>query len=70
MEERVMTSKQSLVLEFIKIFMEQKKYAPTLQEIAQGVGLKSRSNIHRIVHSLKKAGLLKVGSGFRAIEVK
>jgi repressor LexA len=70
MEERVMTSKQSLVLEFIRIFMEQKKYAPTLQEIAQGVGLRSRSNIHRIVHNLKRDGLLKVGSGFRAIEVK
>lgn len=65
-----MTSQQEMVLKFIKIYMEEKKVSPTLQNIAEGLGLRSRSNIHRIVHSLKRMGHLKVGSGFRAIEVK
>ena len=65
-----MTSRQQMVLDFIRIYMEEKRVSPTLQNIAEGLGMKSRSNIHRIVHSLKRMGHLKVGTGFRAIEVK
>ena len=59
-----------MVLDFIRIYMEEKRVSPTLQNIAEGLGMKSRSNIHRIVHSLKKMGHLKVGTGFRAIELR
>lgn len=65
-----MTSRQQMVLDFIRIYMEEKRVSPTLQNIAEGLGMRSRSNIHRIVHSLKKMGHLKVGTGFRAIELK
>jgi len=65
-----MTNRQETVLRFIKIYMEEKKVSPTLQNIAEGLGMRSRSNIHRIVHRLKRLGLLRVGTGFRAIEVK
>ena len=65
-----MTSRQQMVLDFIRIYMEEKRVSPTLQNIAEGLGMKSRSNIHRIVHSLKKMGHLKVGTGFRAIELR
>lgn len=65
-----MTSRQQMVLDFIRIYMEEKRVSPTLQNIAEGLGMRSRSNIHRIVHSLKKMGHLKVGTGFRAIELR
>lgn len=65
-----MTSRQEMVLRFIRIYMEEKRVSPTLQNIAEGLGMRSRSNIHRIVHSLKKMGHLKVGTGFRAIELR
>lgn len=65
-----MTTKQALVLEFIKIYIEMKGFSPSLQDIAHGVGLRSKGNIHRIVHALKRMNYLMVGTGFRAIKVK
>jgi SOS-response transcriptional repressor LexA len=66
-----MTDRQSRVLEFIRIYWEMKKRSPTLQEIAVGLEMKSRSNIHRIVHSLEKKGLLRIEPRqFRAITVR
>jgi repressor LexA len=66
-----MTSRQERVLEYIKIYWEMKGRSPTFQEIANGLEMKSKSNIHRIVHSLAKKGYLKVEPRvFRAISVK
>lgn len=53
-----MTPKQKIALEFIKKYMEIKGYAPSYQNIAQGLGYKSKSNVHRIVHELQKQGVL------------
>ncbi len=53
-----MTERQRLVLEFIQTYIKMKGFAPSMQDIATGLGMKSRSNIHRIVHSLEKQGLL------------
>jgi len=55
-----MTPKQKLVLDFIKTYIEIKGFAPSYTNIAQGINLKSKSNIHRIVHELRKKGLLEV----------
>jgi repressor LexA len=52
------TERQRLVLEFIKTYMEMKGFAPSMQDVATGLGMKSRSNIHRIIHDLKRNGLL------------
>ena len=52
------TQKQLLVLEFIKAYIEMKGHPPSMQDIATGLGMKSRSNIHRIVHKLKDEGLI------------
>jgi repressor LexA len=54
------TQKQLLVLEFIKAYIEMKGHPPSMQDIATGLGMKSRSNIHRIVHSLRTQGKLSV----------
>ena len=53
-----MTEKQQKVLNFIKTYIEMKGFPPSMQNIASGLGLKSRSNIHRIIHELKAQGLL------------
>ena len=47
-----MTPKQKLVLDFITVYIKVKGFAPSMQDIANGLELKSRSNIHRIVHEL------------------
>lgn len=53
-----MTERQRAVLEFIQTYIRVKGFAPSMQDIATGLGLRSRSNIHRIVHGLEKEGLL------------
>ena len=55
-----MTPKQKIALEFIKKYMEIKGYAPSYQNIAQGLGIKSKSNVHRLVHALQKQGVLEL----------
>jgi len=55
-----MFEKHQLVLDFIKAYMKIHGVAPSYQVIASGLGLKSKSNIHRIVHALQDEGLLTV----------
>jgi len=52
------TERQRAVLEFIQTYIKMKGFAPSMQDIASGMGLKSRSNIHRIIPSLEEKGLL------------
>jgi len=54
------SEKQKQVYEFIKQFMRLRGFTPSYAEIAQGLGMTSKSNIHRHVHALKERGLLKV----------
>ena len=64
------TNRQQLVLEFIKTYIQMKGHAPSMQDIATGLGMKSRSNIHRIVHSLREQGRLDLRPNrFRAIKI-
>ena len=53
-----MTERQRAVLEFIQTYIKMKGFAPSMQDIALGMGLKSLYNIHRIIHSLLEKGLL------------
>ena len=53
-----MTPAQKKALDFIKLFMEIKGYAPSYQNIADGLNYKSKSNAHRLVQILKNKGLL------------
>jgi repressor LexA len=56
--EEEMTPKQKLVFEFIKAYMEVKGYPPSYRNIAEGLNIKSKSNVHRLIHALKQEGLL------------
>jgi SOS-response transcriptional repressor LexA len=65
-----MTEKRKLVLDFIRAYVRLYGVPPSYEVIAKGIGLKSKSNIHRIVHRLKEDGQLKTQPyKFRAIEL-
>jgi len=49
-----------MVLDFIQTFIKMKGFAPSYNEVAKGLGMRSKSNIHRIVHVLRARGLLQV----------
>ena len=53
-----MTEKQELVLSFIKAYIKVHGVSPSYEAIADGLKMRSKSNIHRIVHKLKEHGLL------------
>lgn len=55
-----MTERQKIVLDFITMYIKLRGYSPSYQEIAIGLNLRSKSNIHRIIHSLQKKGLLQI----------
>lgn len=47
---------QFYMLHYIKKYIALKHYPPTIREIADGIGVKSTSTIHRHMHKLKMAG--------------
>ena len=55
-----MTKKRTLVLEFIKVYTRMHGVSPSYEVIAKSLGLRSKSNIHRIVHRLKDDGFITV----------
>lgn len=50
---------------FIKEFIQENGFAPSLMEIAKGIGVKSKSLISRYIHTLKEAGLIDLEEGKR-----
>ena len=65
-----MTEKRKLVLDFIRAYVRLHGVPPSYEVIAKGIGLKSKSNIHRIVHRLEEDGHLKTQPyKFRAIQL-
>lgn len=55
-----MREKHKLVLDFIRAYTKIHGVAPSYAVIAKGIGLKSKANIHRIIHVLKDDGHLTV----------
>ena len=55
-----MTDRWQLVLDFIKAYIKIHGVAPSYAVIAKGLGMKSKSNIHRIIHKLKDEGMVAV----------
>jgi SOS-response transcriptional repressor LexA len=53
-----MTERRQLVLDFIKAYIRIHGIAPSYEVIAKGLGMKSKANIHRIVHRLQADGFL------------
>lgn len=66
-----MSEKHKLVLEFIRAYIKFHGMAPSYQTIATGIGMKSKANIHRIVHRLQAEGLLTIRPyKFNSIKLK
>ena len=55
-----MPQKHQLVLDFIRAYIKFHGISPSYQTIAMGLGMKSKANIHRIVHRLQEDGLLSI----------
>ena len=53
-----MTKREKEVYDFILSYWKENRYAPTFQEIGEGVGLKSFSSVHRYVNALTEKGML------------
>lgn len=53
-----MTPREAQIVKFIRHYRADRGFAPTTQEIAAGLGLASRSGVHRHLVALRKAGRL------------
>jgi repressor LexA len=49
-----LTRKQEELYNIIKSFIAANKYSPSYEELKQLIGLRSKSNIHALVHQLMK----------------
>lgn len=58
----MLTESQHKTFNFIKSFIDKHDYAPTIAEIAQGLGVKSRSYTHRNVQAIANEGLIYIVS--------
>ena len=54
----MLKEKHQLVLDFIRAYVRLHGVPPSYSVIARGLGMKSKSNIHRVIHILQDEGLL------------
>ena len=53
-----MTYRQKEALDFIKGFWGQNGFAPSYDQIAEAMGIKSKSGVHRVITCLVERGLV------------
>lgn len=58
MEKLKLTKRELEIYNFILAFRKEKRFSPSMREIADGIGLHSASTIHVHVHSLVDKGWL------------
>lgn len=63
-----LTPKQKEVLDFIIQFINDRGFAPSFREIADGLSLASPSTVHVHIQSLRSRGFLKPGGAARELE--
>lgn len=56
----MLTKAQHRTLTFITSFVAEMDYAPTIAEIAAGIGIKSRSTVHRHLQGIEQAGFIRI----------
>ncbi|MET0050801.1 MAG: transcriptional repressor LexA [Candidatus Thiodiazotropha sp.] len=59
----MLTPTQDRVLAFIRRYLKRRGYAPSLIEIAEGIGITSKGTAHRHVQALADAGRIRLISG-------
>jgi repressor LexA len=60
-----LTKAQLKVLDAITLHLNKKKYAPSIREICEKIGLKSTNTVHTHLANLKKAGYVEWEEGQR-----
>lgn len=56
-----LTKKQKECLDFIKAYVaDNNSISPSFQEICDGIGLHSKSGVHRLVNALEERGLIRL----------
>ena len=69
-EKRPLTAKQQVIFDFIKKYIAQNNYAPTIREIGEGNNLSSSATVHTYINILIDKGWLKKSDyKFRTLEV-
>ncbi|MFZ6015658.1 MAG: transcriptional repressor LexA [Patescibacteria group bacterium] len=63
-----LTPKQKEVLDYIIEFINDRGYAPSFREIADGLSLASPSTVHVHIQALRSRGFLKAGGSARELE--
>lgn len=59
MEKRKpLTTRQRQILEYIRSFLQEKGYSPSVREIGAAIGLSSTSTVHSYLHKLRAWGYL------------
>ena len=53
-----MGDRQRKIYDYIKIYIEENKYPPTIREIAVAVGLKSPSTVHGHLERMREKGYI------------
>jgi repressor LexA len=66
----MLTHQQEKLLQFISDFQNKSNVTPSFDEMKDGLGLKSKSGIHRILSALEERGYIrKLNNRARAIEI-
>lgn len=61
--------RQRNVLDFIEARLVEDRYMPSYQDIADGVGYRSKSAVSRAIDALERAGLVRRSPGVRSLEI-
>jgi repressor LexA len=56
---QMVTERQRAILDYLRVFIEEHGYPPTVREIGEAVGLRSPSTVHAHLAQLERAGLLR-----------
>ena len=60
---KILPKKKQQILSFLKDYIEDKSYAPTLKEIAEHFGLSSPATVHEHIEYLEEHGFIKKDDG-------
>jgi len=64
-----LTPRQRQVLEFLKEYISERGYPPTLREVARELGIKWTKGVEKHLQALEKKGYIKKFPGARSIEI-
>jgi len=53
------THRQREILDFVRDFVERRRYAPSIQEICRNFGLKSTATVHKHLRNLEERGVIR-----------